>query len=302
MSNRLIAAALLAAAAAFMTPAFAEPATRAERWRYGSPVIVPGLPAQIDHLNRRDFPVTLDGDAPPQHVDRSEHRAAIGSDYLNFIYGDHARSPRLPSGRSYIGPVGNGRVGARAISEGRSPRSGTYLAVPPDARDVIERSGGLQRMSHDRAVETPVAPAPRRRVAYRGGEKPGTVLIDTKARTLTLVETGGEAIRYSVGVGREGYGWKGVERVSQKREWPDWRPPADMLARRPDLPVHMAGGPDNPLGARALYLGSTLYRIHGSNEPETVGGRVSSGCIRMTNDDVIDLYERVPVGAKVVVL
>jgi lipoprotein-anchoring transpeptidase ErfK/SrfK len=133
-------------------------------------------------------------------------------------------------------------------------------------------------------------------------EAPGTVIIDTRRYALYYIEPGGTAIRYSVGVGREGYGWRGTEMVSAKRSWPDWRPPADMRARRPDLPAHMAGGPANPLGARALYLGNTLYRIHGSNEPESVGRSSSSGCFRMTNEDVIDLYERVKIGAKVVVL
>lgn len=139
----------------------------------------------------------------------------------------------------------------------------------------------------------------RQRIAYETNEPAGTILIDTAARRLYLIEGGGFAQSYEVGVGREGYGWHGSERISAKRHWPDWRPPADMLARRPDLPRYMAGGPDNPLGARALYLGETLYRIHGSNEPETVGTAASSGCFRMTNTDVIDLYERVGIGAKV---
>lgn len=139
----------------------------------------------------------------------------------------------------------------------------------------------------------------RQRIAYRSNEAAGTILIDTGARRLYLIEANGFAQSYQVGVGKEGYGWHGSERISAKREWPDWRPPADMLARRPDLPRHMVGGPDNPLGARALYLGDTLYRIHGSNEPETVGTAASSGCFRMTNTDVIDLYQRVGIGAKV---
>jgi len=143
---------------------------------------------------------------------------------------------------------------------------------------------------------------PRRVVEYSTQEAPGTIVIDPGRYALYYVMPGGKALRYSVGVGREGYGWHGTQTVSQKRAWPEWRPPADMRARRPDLPAHMAGGPDNPLGARAIYLGNTLYRIHGSNEPESVGRSSSSGCFRMTNDDVIDLYERVRVGAKVVVL
>jgi len=139
-------------------------------------------------------------------------------------------------------------------------------------------------------------------VTYTGKEKPGTLIIDTPTRHLYLVQDGGKAIRYGIGVGRPGFTWAGVKQVSQKREWPDWRPPEEMLRRRPDLPTYMAGGPQNPLGARALYLGSSLYRIHGSNEPWTIGQAVSSGCIRMRNEDVIDLYDRVKVGTKVVVI
>ena len=142
----------------------------------------------------------------------------------------------------------------------------------------------------------------RQIVPYEGAEKPGTIIIDTPERLLYLVEPGGKAMRYGIGVGRPGFTWAGVKYVSVKREWPDWRPPEEMLQRRPDLPHFMTGGPDNPLGARALYLGSSLYRIHGSNEPWTIGTQVSSGCIRMRNDDVIDLYGRVGVGTKVVVI
>lgn len=139
-------------------------------------------------------------------------------------------------------------------------------------------------------------------VPYNGNEKPGTIIVDTPSKYLYLVQPDGKALRYGIGVGRPGFTWSGVKTVSQKREWPDWRPPEEMLKRRPDLPTYMAGGPNNPLGARALYLGSSLYRIHGSNEPWTIGQSVSSGCIRMRNEDVIDLYERVKVGAKVVVI
>jgi lipoprotein-anchoring transpeptidase ErfK/SrfK len=142
----------------------------------------------------------------------------------------------------------------------------------------------------------------RQVVDYRGTEKPGTVIINTPEKLLYLVAPGNKAVRYGIGVGRPGFTWAGVKYVSMKREWPDWTPPEEMLLRRPDLPHHMAGGVENPLGARALYLGSSLYRIHGSNEPWTIGTQVSSGCIRMRNEDVIDLYNRVPVGAKVVVL
>lgn len=138
-------------------------------------------------------------------------------------------------------------------------------------------------------------------VDYSGKEAPGTIVIDTVDRFLYLVEAGGQARRYGVGVGRPGFEWAGVHKVTRKAEWPDWHPPAEMRQRQPDLPVMMVGGPKNPLGARALYLGSTLYRIHGTSEPWTIGHAVSSGCIRMRNDDVTDLYERVPVGARVIV-
>jgi lipoprotein-anchoring transpeptidase ErfK/SrfK len=142
----------------------------------------------------------------------------------------------------------------------------------------------------------------RQTVDYDGPHAPGTIIVDTPAKFLYLVQPGGKALRYGIGVGRPGFTWAGVKAVSMKREWPDWTPPPEMLRRRPDLPRHMAGGPANPLGARALYLGSSLYRIHGTNEPHTIGQSVSSGCIRMMNEDVTDLYDRVGVGTKVVVI
>jgi lipoprotein-anchoring transpeptidase ErfK/SrfK len=142
----------------------------------------------------------------------------------------------------------------------------------------------------------------RQEVDYQGSERPGTVVIDTPNKFLFLVQTGGRALRYGIGVGRPGFEWSGVKTISRKAEWPDWTPPSEMLRRRPDLPHHMVGGPENPLGARALYLGSSLYRIHGTNEPYTIGTNVSSGCIRMMNDDVVDLYGRVGVGTKVIVM
>lgn len=143
---------------------------------------------------------------------------------------------------------------------------------------------------------------PREIVDYETRERPGTIVIDSPQRRLYLVLEGGKAVRYGVGVGRPGFEWGGIKAVTRKAEWPDWTPPAQMLRRRPDLPRFMAGGPNNPLGARAMYLGSSLYRIHGSNEPRTIGQAVSSGCIRMTNEDVVDLYDRVRVGSKVVII
>jgi lipoprotein-anchoring transpeptidase ErfK/SrfK len=145
------------------------------------------------------------------------------------------------------------------------------------------------------------SPIARQTVYFPSNYAPGTILISTAERRLYFVLPNGQALRYGIGVGRDGFRWGGVHRISAKKEWPGWSPPSQMLARRPDLPRHMAGGIDNPLGARAMYLGSTLYRIHGSNEPETIGQAVSSGCFRMTNEDVTDLYSRVSVGTTVVV-
>jgi lipoprotein-anchoring transpeptidase ErfK/SrfK len=142
----------------------------------------------------------------------------------------------------------------------------------------------------------------RQVVAYASDEAPGTLVVDTEDHFLFLVLGKGKALRYGIGTAKTGFEWSGTHRITNKREWPDWTPPAEMLLRRPDIPTHMAGGMNNPLGARALYIGSTLYRIHGTNEPWTIGGDVSSGCIRMVNDDVIDLYARVKIGAKVIVL
>lgn len=143
---------------------------------------------------------------------------------------------------------------------------------------------------------------PRETVAWHRKDKPGTIVISTSERRLYYVLPNETALRYGVGVGRDGFTWSGTKTVSQIKEWPDWTPPPQMLKRRPDLPRHMPGGIDNPLGARAIYLGSSFYRIHGSNEPDTIGAAVSSGCIRMTNRDVVDLANRVKVGTKVVVL
>jgi lipoprotein-anchoring transpeptidase ErfK/SrfK len=144
-------------------------------------------------------------------------------------------------------------------------------------------------------------PIPRTVVSFPGRYAPGTIYINTAERRLYLILGNGEALQYGIGVGRDGFRWSGVHRISAKREWPGWTPPAQMRARRPDLPRYLPGGIENPLGARAMYLGSTLYRIHGSNEPETIGRAVSSGCFRMTNEDVTDLYNRVSVGATVIV-
>jgi lipoprotein-anchoring transpeptidase ErfK/SrfK len=152
----------------------------------------------------------------------------------------------------------------------------------------------------EEATELP-ARFKRQVVDFRGGEAAGTVIIDTPHTYLYFVLGNGKALRYGIGVGREGFTWSGAQTITRKAEWPDWTPPEEMLVRQPYLPRFMAGGPGNPLGARAMYLGNTVYRIHGTNAPETIGQAVSSGCFRLVNDDVSDLYDRVPVGTKVIV-
>jgi lipoprotein-anchoring transpeptidase ErfK/SrfK len=141
----------------------------------------------------------------------------------------------------------------------------------------------------------------RTEVFYRTNEAPGTIIVQTSERYLYLVQGNNHALRYGIGVGRDGFQWQGLVKISAKLEWPDWRPPPEMIERQPYLPRFMAGGPGNPLGARAMHLGATVYRIHGTNMPETIGTKVSSGCFRLINPDVIDLYDRVPVGTKVIV-
>jgi lipoprotein-anchoring transpeptidase ErfK/SrfK len=175
------------------------------------------------------------------------------------------------------------------------------LATPAAAFTAIDPLTRQPLYSAEETLKAQAAPVPREVVAFTGRYAPGTIVVSTSERRLWFVLGNGQAIQYGVGVGRPGFTWSGSHSVTMKREWPDWRPPASMLKRRPDLPRYMKGGPDNPLGARALYIGSTIYRIHGSNEPETIGEAVSSGCIRMTNEDVTDLYSRARVGARVIV-
>ena len=152
------------------------------------------------------------------------------------------------------------------------------------------------------AAEEELPPEFQRQVVfYRSSEAPGTIIVHTSERFLYVVQPNGRALRYGIGVGREGFQWQGLLRITRKQEWPDWTPPSEMIQRQPYLPRFMAGGPGNPLGARAMYLGTTVYRIHGTNRPDTIGTKVSSGCFRLVNRDVADLYDRVPVGTKVVV-
>jgi lipoprotein-anchoring transpeptidase ErfK/SrfK len=152
------------------------------------------------------------------------------------------------------------------------------------------------------AADEELPPTLRRQVVFfRSNEVPGTIVVHTSERFLYVVQGNGRALRYGIGVGRDGFQWQGLLRISRKQEWPDWTPPPEMIERQPYLPRFMAGGPGNPMGARALYLGATIYRIHGTNQPHTIGSAVSSGCFRLVNPEVIDLYERIPVGTKVIV-
>ncbi len=187
------------------------------------------------------------------------------------------------------------------ITTGADAQALSYAPAPLSA---FPSDDGMAAPGDSAEASPSLLPARLRRttVALDTKEGPGTIIIDTGSTVLYYVLGNGRAIRYGVGVGREGFTWSGVQRISNKREWPDWHPPAQMIARQPYLPRFMAGGPGNPLGARAMYLGASEYRIHGTNDPTTIGKFVSSGCIRLTNEDVIDLFNRVSVGTKVVVM
>ena len=206
-------------------------------------------------------------------------QASLGGGFIEFLFSDRAPPPAAPPPVFYP----NAGQGAQPVYANTGPAVDPTLEQRPPGFEIEPRYL-------------------RQRVDYDGKEAPGTIVIDTPNHFLYLVEPDGKAMRYGIGVGRPGFTWSGMHTVSAKKEWPDWVPPDEMLQRQPHLPHFMAGGPNNPLGARAMYLGATLYRIHGSNEPWTIGHNVSSGCIRMRNADVIDLYERVKVGTKVVVL
>jgi lipoprotein-anchoring transpeptidase ErfK/SrfK len=177
-----------------------------------------------------------------------------------------------------------------------------FLLPPPTSEVVPPPTREAAPIPEERSTFELPARLRRQVVSYATHEAPGTIIIDTPNTYLYLVLGNGQAMRYGIGVGRDGFTWSGVQSVTKKAEWPDWTPPPEMIARQPYLPRHMAGGPGNPLGARAMYLGGTVYRIHGTNAPETIGTHVSSGCIRLTNEDVSDLYSRVNVGTKVIVL
>jgi lipoprotein-anchoring transpeptidase ErfK/SrfK len=210
------------------------------------------------------------------------------------------------SGRTIFGAVvisaalaGSAAAQPLALNDTNYRLNDTNYRQPSIFDQVIREQAVTEDAQDDAAL-----PARLRRqvVDYPAREAPGTIVIDTPHTYLYFVLGNGKAVRYGIGVGRDGFTWSGVQSIARKTEWPDWTPPVEMLQRQPYLPRFMAGGPGNPLGARAMYLGNTVYRIHGTNQPSTIGGHVSSGCIRLTNEDVTDLYDRVQVGAKVVVL
>ncbi|MEA2792667.1 MAG: hypothetical protein QOI87_47 [Bradyrhizobium sp.] len=238
----------------------------------------------------------------------------------NVIYADQpAQRPVAPVRTAYAerSGLGRGNMGGGFIEFlfGDGPAQGERYQQPPayqqqpsyESRRPMSPVEPQQMLRQQEDASDPAERAfnpkfEKQLVEYHGKEGAGTIVVDTPNKFLYLVQEDGKAMRYGIGVGRPGFTWSGVKQISAKKEWPAWTPPPEMLARRPDLPRHIEGGPQNPLGARAMYLGSSLYRIHGSNEPWTIGTNVSSGCIRMRNQDVIDLYGRVNVGARVVVI
>ncbi|HWZ37002.1 MAG TPA: L,D-transpeptidase [Bradyrhizobium sp.] len=217
-------------------------------------------------------------------------RANMGGGFIQFLFGDGPQSQRY-----YQQEPGYQRQPSYPVYQQEPPSYAPQRGMAPQGAPGQDQAYDPTQRRFDPRFE-------KQEVEYHGREGAGTIVIDTPNKFLYLVQSDGRALRYGIGVGRPGFAWSGTKTISAKKEWPDWTPPPEMLARRPDLPRHMVGGPENPLGARAMYLGSSLYRIHGSNEPWTIGTNVSSGCIRMRNQDVIDLYGRVNVGTRVIVL
>ena len=231
-------------------------------------------------------PMATSGD--PAEASRRPEPGRYGGGLIEFLMTGSAGERRS------MPPAGPARVvyGAPSAREQEDPGFGEPA---PDAQAPAMPGYAMPRRAVDPAYQ-------RQEVEFDGRQTPGTIVVDTENKFLYLVEDAGRALRYGIGVGRQGFLWRGQQVISRKAEWPDWTPPAEMVRRRPDLPAHMEGGIANPLGARAMYLGSSLYRIHGTNEPDTIGTNVSSGCIRLTNDDVTDLFGRVRVGTKVIVM
>ncbi|KRE17868.1 hypothetical protein ASE63_01340 [Bosea sp. Root381] len=243
------------------------------------------------------------GAQPDPMVAASRQRPNYGGGFIEMLMTGRDPSPQGRGGAVY------NRPGGAYSAYGQRTRAPAGYEADPFEQAARQPAPGRrvaalgEPIEMERPIERVIPPRfQKQEVAYDGPHKPGTIIIDTPQRYLFLVQPGGRALRYGIGVGRPGFSWAGMKTVSRKAEWPTWTPPPEMLKRRPDLPRFMPGGPENPMGARALYLGSSLYRIHGTNEPHTIGQAVSSGCIRMTNDDVKDLYGRVPVGARVLVI
>lgn len=278
-------------------------------------LVVSGLGVGLASLNATASPLVIPGIGPEEAQQimsessrRRGARPAAGP-------AEVAPAPVAPT-RVAAAPApnyGGGFIELLMTGRDPTPRGGVVYNTPTAAPQVYSapmraaREPRYQQVNlapeqHARALREPDARYARQEVDYDGQHAPGTIVVDTPNKYLYLVTGSGRAVRYGIGVGRPGFEWSGVKTISRKAEWPDWTPPPEMLKRRPDLPRHMAGGPENPLGARAMYLGSSLYRIHGTNEPHTIGQNVSSGCIRMMNSDVEDLYGRVRVGTKVIVI
>jgi len=296
-----------ALAASLMSPGLAQATPQ-----YG---VIPGYGAE--EASRAASPHARSrAQAEAQALARAEaHARATAQAHAQAHWQAHAQAQAyarqrqaLAGGAIYNIPEGAPQASVVRVQPPITPRHSAVRTGPSarePARAAPQASGQQQlaALAPDAGFQQRVDPRfHRATVSYSGPHAPGTIIVDTPSRYLYLVQPGGKAIRYGIGVGRPGFEWAGVKRVTRKAEWPSWTPPAEMLKRRPDLPTFMKGGIDNPLGARALYLGSSLYRIHGTNEPWTIGQNVSSGCIRMMNDDVVDLYSRVRVGTKVIVI
>jgi lipoprotein-anchoring transpeptidase ErfK/SrfK len=245
--------------------------------------------AAIEAISPAEPTVIYAGQSAPQPVapvrTAYAERSNMGGGFIEFLFGEGQHQSERYQQQPYY-------------QQQPSYEQRRSLLPPMDPQQSMRRQEDAYEPEH-----APFDPKfEKQLVDYHGKEGAGTIVVDTPNKFLFLVQGDGKALRYGIGVGRPGFTWSGVKQVSAKKEWPAWTPPPEMLARRPDLPRHMEGGPQNPLGARAMYLGSSLYRIHGSNEPWTIGTNVSSGCIRMRNEDVIDLYGRVNVGARVIVI
>ena len=275
---------------------------------YGAPRVIPGIgegssvDVYVDNPDAQPPVAWSQGTAPPPP------QGDYGGGFLQYLITGTEQRPARP--RVYRRPAAYAPQPGQAYGQPGQAygQPGQAYGQPGQAYGQPGQAYGQGAVAYaapaaEAQVQAAIDPAYRRQeVAYAGPQGPGTIVIDTTSKFLYLVEGGGHALRYGIGVGRPGFLWGGVKTITRKAEWPDWTPPGEMLLRRPDLPRHMEGGMANPLGARAMYLGSSLYRIHGTNEPNTIGTNVSSGCIRLLNEDVADLYGRVRVGTKVIVM